>query len=111
MAFRLLVTGSKNLMDFDKLEKNINSFLSDKKKPYELMFGSLSGTDRLAEIFAKKYDLKFKKVKLETEESINKTLNKCDGCLIFWNTKSTECGKIYDLAKKKNLIVKMVMIQ
>ena len=52
----LAISGSRDFHNYDKFEKIMLNFLSD-KKTNKIITGCANGTDKMARVFAKKYDI------------------------------------------------------
>lgn len=111
---KIIIAGSRDFNDFDKLCKACDYLLKN-KKDIEIVSGDARGADRLGEKYAEKRSFKITKFPADWDKFgksagyiRNKEMAKYSDALIaFWNKKSKGTEHMINLAKEHGLIIRI----
>lgn len=116
--FKLIISGSKNFNDYDKMKIVIDNLLSKVKQSKDIVIisGTKSGAERLGEIYAFENNYRL----LWIPPKINKfnekaeymrdyeMVDRADACVIFHVNNSKDSVNMIEAAQKKNIILKVI---
>ncbi len=113
---KVIVAGSRNFNDYEKLKKKLNSILKN-QKDITIISGTANGADKLGERYASEnhfkleqypamWDLFGKKAGYMRNEEMVKL---ADAVVVFWDGKSKGTKHMIDISKKYNLKLRIVM--
>jgi hypothetical protein len=113
--FKVIIAGGRDFNDYDLLCSKCNVILKNKKN-VEIVSGAARGADELGEQYAseKAYDIKqfpadWDKYGKSAGYKRNKQMAEyADALIAFWDGKSRGTKHMIDLAKEKNLLVRVV---
>lgn len=114
---KVIIAGSRDFDDVELMRKEVHSFVIDLGvDKIEVVSGGARGADRLGEFYANHY-----KQDCTVFPADWKTLGKragyvrnhemakyADACIVFWDGKSKGTANMIELAKRENLILKVV---
>ena len=124
-VFALLVVGTRTFEDYEFVEKKLDAMLVNIRDRYNFLVvsGGAQGVDSLAEIYAKKRGMDFKKFPAdwgrfgksagfirnkEMHSFIAEYPNR--GCVAFWDGFSVGTSHSFDLARIHNTQLKVIRI-
>lgn len=118
---KLIIAGGRGFNDYDLLEREVLTFISHcgvSLQDIEIVSGGASGADKLGEIFANRRDISFrifpanwKKYGRAAGPIRNQEMAKYSTHLIaFWNGESKGTKNMITVAKKSNLVTKIIKI-
>jgi hypothetical protein len=113
--FKLIVAGGRDFNDYDLLKSKLDKLLQN-KTDVEIVCGKARGADSLGERYGKEMGYPIKEFPANWNKygkSAGYIRNKemaeyADGCVCFWDGKSKGTGHMIDLAKEKNLDLRVV---
>lgn len=112
---KVIIAGSRNFNDYDKLKEVCNHLLS-RQKTVEIVSGAARGADKLGEKYALEKGYSIKQFPADWEKHgkragylRNEEMAKYGDALIaFWDGESKGTEHMINLAKKYNLKIKVV---
>jgi hypothetical protein len=112
-TFRLVVAGSRDFTDYEKLSSELDAYLHDKKATHEvtIISGSANGADKLGERYAREHGLKLERYPAEWEHYGNaagpirnkKMAQNADAVIVFWDGTSAGTKDMIQNAKREGL--------
>lgn len=113
---KIIIAGSRTFNNYPKLKNKLDSILRN-QKGITIISGTASGADRLGERYAdenhhnlEKYpamwDIFGKSAGYKRNEEM---ANVADACVVFWDGKSRGTKHMIDIAKKKQLKLRIIM--
>jgi hypothetical protein len=112
-TFRLVVAGSRDFTDYEKLSSELDAYLHDKKATHEvtIISGSANGADKLGERYAREHGLKLDRYPAEWEHYGNaagpirnkKMAQTADAVIVFWDGTSAGTKDMIQNAKREGL--------
>ena len=121
MYVRLIIAGTRDFNSFESLEREVIDFLEElnggSAKGTEIISGTARGADKLGEKFARKYSLTLTKCPANWDEygksaGYRRNVDMADyanACIVFWDGESKGTKHMIDIAKRKDLKLKIVM--
>lgn len=118
-SFKIIVAGGRDFNNYDLLENKLNFYLSNKNNQgYDITIisGRANGADSLGEKYAinKGYNIEYypadwdKYGKSAGYKRNVQMANAADACVVFWDGKSKGSEHMINIAKAKNLPLKIV---
>lgn len=118
-SFKIIVAGGRDFNNYDLLENKLNFYLSNKNNQgYDITIisGRANGADYLGEKYAinKGYNIEYypadwdKYGKSAGYKRNVQMANAADACVVFWDGKSKGSEHMINIAKAKNLPLKIV---
>jgi hypothetical protein len=112
MAYRVIIAGSRNFNDFQKMCEVLDNFLRDKDEDVEIFVGGVKGADKLGEDYAHMRDITLKKFLPEWSKHgkasalrRNEVMGlQADACICFWGG-STGTAHMIQVAKRNHLSI------
>lgn len=116
---RLIIAGSRDFNDYERLEKEVIKFLKQNREagePVEILSGRARGADRLGERFADRFDLTIhnKPAKWALHGKAAGHIRNAEmaaiatHCICFWDGKSRGTMDMIKQAKKKGFKTEIV---
>lgn len=119
---KVLIAGSRTFNDFSLLEKELMMYFKEKglhRADVEIVSGGANGADKLGEQFANKYRLKLsrfpadwntygKSAGYKRNVQMAEYLDSDDIVFAFWDGSSKGTTHMINIAKSKNIAVKIV---
>jgi hypothetical protein len=113
---KLVIAGSRNFNDYDKLRKDVNDFLNG--GGHEIVSGNALGADKLGERYAMEYGFKItrflpeygafgKRAPLIRNRQMAEYSN---ACICFWDGKSKGTKNMIAEAEKACIPLKVILI-
>ena len=114
--FRVIVAGSREFKDYQLLEKTLDDFLQDQKKPTRILCGMAHGADELGLLYAHRHNYELEKHPakwnihgkragfIRNEEMANNA----DALIAFWDGESHGTKDMIKRAKKHGLDIKVI---
>ena len=118
--FRVIIAGSRNYNDYEKLKERCNTYLSNKLSDPEtcviIVSGAAKGADALGERYAMENNLPIERYPADWEHNgraagpiRNEEMAKvADALIAFWDGKSPGTKSMISLARRKGLQVAVV---
>ena len=108
----VIITGSRNFTDFDKMVKVCDTLLHG-SRDVTILSGGAKGADRLGERYARYKMLPYEIIKPEWDRYGRQAryirnfdlATKGDVLIMFWDGKSRGSGHMLNLAREKELVV------
>ena len=115
--FRVVVAGSRNFNDYEKLSPELDKFLVGKKK-VTIISGTANGADKMGERYAKEHGIKIEQFPAEwgiyhkgAGPIRNLQMVKAaDAVVAFWDNQSSGTRNIIDCARQENIPYKVISI-
>lgn len=116
--FKLIIAGSRGFNDYEKMEKVVNNLLSNIKgtKDIIIISGTANGADKLGERYALRND--YSLILMPADWDLHKKragyIRNCemadiaDACVVFRVGNSPGAGHMIDIARKKNIPVRVI---
>lgn len=116
-TFKVIIAGSRSFNDYEKLKSFCDKVLINKTE-IEIVSGCAKGTDRLGELYAKKYNFCLNLFPADWDKygkSAGVIRNKemadyADALIVFWDGISKGTENMIKVAEKKNLLIKVCRI-
>lgn len=113
-TFKVIIAGGRDFNNYNILEKYCNYILQNKIN-VEIVCGLARGADKLGKIYAEKNKLKISYFPAEWDKHgksagylrNNEMANYADSAIIFWDGKSKGSKNMIELAKSKNLLLRI----
>lgn len=119
---RVVIAGGRDFSNYELLKKKADFYLSDAIKKgldIEIVSGTAKGADKLGELYAKEkgfklayfpanWDLGKRAGYLRNTEMANYAKEKQGSLIAFWDNKSKGTKHMIDIAKEKNLHVRII---
>lgn len=115
--FKLIIAGGRDFENFKLMERKLNVILKNyNKEEIEIVSGMAKGADELGILYAKKYGIKVKEFPADWNQYgrsagyiRNKEMAKyADACICFWNGISKGTKNMIEIARDKNLSLRIV---
>ena len=115
---RVIIAGSRTFSDYPLLEKKLNFLFSRKKKEeITIISGTANGADRLGERYANENNISVERYpadwnKYGRSAGYKRNLqmaNNADALVAFWDGVSKGTNHMIDIAKEKQLQVRVVI--
>ena len=114
-CFRVIIAGGRDFTDYALLEEKMDYFLSRVASPIVVVCGQARGADTLGEQYAKakNYQIAYYPADWSIGKAAGYIRNKkmaenADALVAFWDGKSRGTKHMIDLAKAKNLKIRVV---
>ena len=115
--FRVVVAGSRNFNDYEKLSSELDKFLMGKKN-VTIISGTANGADKMGERYAKEHGIKIEQFPAEwgiyhkgAGPIRNLQMVKAaDAVVAFWDNQSSGTRNIIDCARQENIPYKVISI-
>lgn len=115
--FRVVVAGSRNFDDYDRLSAELDKFLAGKTN-ITIVSGTARGADRMGEQYAKEHGLKIERFPAEWGKYHKgagpirnmKMVESADAVVAFWDNTSSGTRNIIDCARECNKIYRVINI-
>ena len=112
---KVIVAGGREFNDYEKLVRNLDIILS-RIENVEIVSGGARGADRLGERYAREKGLALKQFPADWDKhgkSAGFRRNEemaayCTHVIVFWDTKSNGTKHMIDIAKKRNLPLRII---
>jgi len=113
--FKLIVAGGRDFNDYDLLESKLDKLLTN-KTDVEIVCGKARGADSLGELYARnkgygvaEFPADWNKYGKSAGYIRNKEMAEyADACVCFWDGISKGTGHMIDLAKEKNIDLRVI---
>lgn len=119
MAFKVIVAGSRDFTDYELLKRKLDVILASKvDEGIVVISGTARGADKLGERYAKErgYEISSKPAdwdrygKAAGHRRNAEMADEGDALVAFWDGKSRGTAGMIELAKKKNLLVRTIIV-
>ena len=115
--FRVVVAGSRNFNDYNKLSTELDKFLAGKKN-VTIISGTARGADRMGEQYAAEHGYKIDQFPAEWSKYHQgagpirnlEMVKTADAVVAFWDNQSTGTKNIIDCAKQENIPYKVISV-
>ena len=115
--FRVVVAGSRNFKDYDRLATELDKFLKGKKN-ITIVSGTARGTDRMGEKYAAEHGYKIDQFPAEWGKYHQgagpirnlQMVKTADAVVAFWDNESSGTKNIIDCARQENIPYKVISI-
>lgn len=116
--FRVIIAGCRMFGDYQLMKEKCDYFFQN-KKPTAIICGDARGADTLGKRYAKERNIPVELFPAEWNKYGNRAgylrntqmANNADALIAFWDGKSRGTGNMIEIARKKNLPVRIVYIQ
>lgn len=117
---KLIIAGSRGFLNYELLKKEALDFIeSSDSDTVEIVSGTASGADTLGERLAKEKNFNLKKFPAnwslfgkQAGYIRNKEMAKyADACIVFWDGRSRGTKHMIDIARERDLPLKIVMTE
>lgn len=119
MEFRVIVAGSRDFTDYELLKRKLDVILANKSpKDITIVSGTARGADQLGERYATERGYNIARFPADWDtfgKSAGHRRNaqmadNADALIAFWDGKSRGTGGMIDIAKKRDLLIRIVSI-
>ena len=115
--FRVVVAGSRNFADYDRLSVELDNYLKGKKNVI-IVSGTAKGADRMGEKYAGEHGYKIEQFPAEWGIYHKgagpirnmKMVKSADAVVAFWDNQSSGTKNIIDCARKENVPYKVINV-
>lgn len=115
---KLVICGSRTIVDYSLVKKNLDRIITDKTSVI-IISGGAKGVDQLAEKYAKDNNIELVVVKAEWDKHGKKAgilrniemIDMSDQVICFWNGMSKGTNHSIDYAKKNNKLKEIIYIK
>lgn len=115
--FRVVVAGSRDFSDYNKLSAELNKFLKGKKNVV-IISGTARGADRMGEQYASEHGYKVERFPAEWGVYHKgagpirnmQMVETADAVVAFWDNQSSGTRNIIDCARQKHIPYKVISI-
>ncbi|HDV4621036.1 TPA: DUF2493 domain-containing protein [Bacillus anthracis] len=114
---KIIVAGSRNFGDYEKLKAMLNKlFITLDKRDIEIVSGTAQGADQLGELYAREYNIPVKQFPADWKTHGKKAGAKrnkemamyADACICFWDGSSHGTRNMIDIAKAYKLDLRVI---
>lgn len=117
-TFKVIIAGSRGFTNYSLLKEKMNSILGEKIISYkiEIVSGTANGADKLGERYAK--EMRFILRQFPANWNLygkragyirnTEMRNYADACVVFWDGKSRGTKHMIDLAREKNMPLRVI---
>lgn len=114
--FKVIVAGGRKFDDYNLLKEKLDYYLSQRKEEIIIISGTANGADSLGERYAKEKGYKVLRMPANWDlygksagyRRNNQMATIADACVVFWDGKSPGTKHMIDIAKNKNLLLRIV---
>jgi len=118
MSFKVIVAGGRKFNNYNLLKDKLDHYLSQKKENEEIVIisGTANGADKLGERYANEKGYQIIRFPANWDEfgksagyiRNTKMANIANACVVFWDGISPGSKHMIDIAKNKNLLLRVV---
>lgn len=117
--YKIIVAGSRSFNDYKLLSTKLDYYLSNRVQndTVVIISGTAAGADSLGEKYAKEHNLQVEQFPADWDKygksaGYRRNLQMAehaDACVVFWDGESKGAKYMIDIAKKKNLALRVVL--
>lgn len=116
--FRVIIAGTRTFTDYTLLQRECNHLLSEKQRTHNIVVvsGTARGADTLGERYARERGFQLRRFPADWDKDGKKAgmlrnyrmADNADALIAFWDGTSRGTANMIDIARKKNLPVRVI---
>lgn len=116
--FRVIIAGTRTFTDYTLLQRECNRLLSEKQRTHNIIVvsGTARGADTLGERYARERGFQLRRFPADWDKDGKKAgmlrnyrmADNADALIAFWDGTSRGTANMIDIARKKNLPVRVI---
>lgn len=116
--FRVIIAGTRTFTDYTLLQRECNHLLSEKQRTHNIIVvsGTARGADTLGERYARERGFQLRRFPADWDKDGKKAgmlrnyrmADNADALIAFWDGTSRGTANMIDIARKKNLPVRVI---
>lgn len=116
--FRVIIAGTRTFTDYTLLQRECNRLLSEKQRTHNIIVvsGTARGADTLGERYARERGFQLRRFPADWDKDGKKAgmlrnyrmADNADALIVFWDGTSRGTANMINIARKKNLPVRVI---